>query len=141
MHSRRLAVFFVLALLQPVVWAETCKYLDSEGRVIYSNTPNSPPKGATKVKCFEDPSPKPTPANARNSDSKPANPDTSASEARPAGYLRAVNGGAGDGESPAADHDGDAAKPAGRETAGEDTASPAPRRPRLLERIGNLDKS
>ena len=78
MHSRRLAVFFVLALLQPVAWAETCKYLDSEGRVIYSNTPNSPPKGATKVKCFEDPSPKPTPANARNSDSKPANPDIKA---------------------------------------------------------------
>ena len=78
MHSRRLAVFFVLALLQPVAWAETCKYLDSEGRVIYSNTPNSPPKGATKVKCFEDPSPKPAPATARNPDSKPTNPDTKA---------------------------------------------------------------
>lgn len=70
MHSRRLAVFLVLALLQPVAWAETCKYLDSEGRVIYSNTPNTPPKGATKVKCFDDPSPKPAPANARNSDTK-----------------------------------------------------------------------
>jgi hypothetical protein len=76
MHSRRLAVILVLALLQPVAWAETCKYLDSEGRVIYSNTPNSPPKGATKVKCFEDPLPKPAPANARNSDSKPTNPET-----------------------------------------------------------------
>jgi Domain of unknown function (DUF4124) len=76
MHFRRLAVFLALALLQPVAWAETCKYLDSEGRVIYSNTPNSPPKGATKVKCFDDPSPRPAPASTRNSDSKPANPDT-----------------------------------------------------------------
>jgi hypothetical protein len=78
MHSRRLAVFLALALLQPVAWAGTCKYLDSEGRVIYSNTPNSPPKGATKVKCFEDPSPKAAPANTKNPDSKPANSDTKA---------------------------------------------------------------
>ena len=70
MHFRRLAVFLALALLQPVAWAETCKYLDGEGRVIYSNTPNSPPKGATKVKCFEDPSPKPAPAAARDQDTK-----------------------------------------------------------------------
>jgi len=76
MLSRRLAVFLALALLQPVAWAETCKYVDSEGRVIYSNTPNSPPKGATKVKCFEAPSPKPAPPSAKNSDSKPTNPET-----------------------------------------------------------------
>lgn len=43
-------------------WAETCKYVDAEGHVIYSNTPNTPPKGAKKVKCFEDPRPKPAPA-------------------------------------------------------------------------------
>ena len=82
MHSRRLAVVIAVALLQPVAWAETCKYLDNEGRVIYSNTPNSPPKGATKVKCFEDPSPKPAPANTRNPDSKPANSDTKAKPPR-----------------------------------------------------------
>ena len=78
MHSGRLAVFVILALLQSVAWAETCKYLDRDGRVIYSNTPNSPPKGATKVKCFDDSSAKPAAANARNPDSKPANPDTKA---------------------------------------------------------------
>jgi hypothetical protein len=78
MHSRRLAVCFALALLSPAAWAETCKYLDSEGRVIYSNTPNNPPKGATKVKCFEDPSPKQAPASTANSDSKPANSDAKA---------------------------------------------------------------
>ena len=78
MHSGRLAVFIVLALLQSVAWAETCKYLDRDGRVIYSNTPNSPPKGATKVKCFDDSSAKPAAANARNPDTKPANPDTKA---------------------------------------------------------------
>lgn len=37
--------------------AETCKYVDDEGRVIYSNTPNNPPKGAKLVKCFSDPAP------------------------------------------------------------------------------------
>lgn len=76
MHARRLALFLALALLHSVALAETCKYLDSEGRVIYSNTPNSPPKGATKVKCFEDPSPKTGPAGARNSDSRAPNPET-----------------------------------------------------------------
>jgi hypothetical protein len=85
MHSRRLAVFLSLALLHPVAWAETCKYTDSEGRVIYSNTPNNPPKGATKVKCFEDPSPKQAPASARNSDSKPANSETKAKLPRVSG--------------------------------------------------------
>ena len=68
MPFRRFAVFLALTLLQSVASAETCKYLDSEGRVIYSNTPNSPPKGATKVKCFEAPSPRPAPGNARNTD-------------------------------------------------------------------------
>ncbi|HEX7812938.1 MAG TPA: DUF4124 domain-containing protein [Burkholderiales bacterium] len=43
-------------------WAETCKYLDANGHVIYSNTPNNPPKGAKKVRCFADPTPKQPPA-------------------------------------------------------------------------------
>ena len=79
MHFGRLAVFLALTLLQPVAWAETCKYLDREGRVIYSNTPNSPPKGATKVKCFEDPSPKPAPAATRDPDTKAKLPRVSES--------------------------------------------------------------
>ena len=70
MHYRRLAAFLALALLQSVAWAETCKYTDSEGRIIYSNTPSSPPKGATKVKCFEDPVPKPAASGTANSDAK-----------------------------------------------------------------------
>jgi hypothetical protein len=82
MHARRLTVFLLLALLHSVALAETCKYVDGEGRVIYSNTPNSPPKGATKVKCFEDPSPKPAPASAKNSDAKPGNSDTKAKKPR-----------------------------------------------------------
>ena len=72
MHSRRLAAFLTFALLQSAAWAETCKYTDSEGRVIYSNTPSSPPKGATKVKCFEDPSPKQAPASTAKPDAKSA---------------------------------------------------------------------
>lgn len=57
--------------------AETCKYLDSEGHVIYSNTPSTPPKGAKKVKCFDSPAPRPaTPA------ANPANPQSSSDQER-----------------------------------------------------------
>ena len=35
--------------------------MDDEGRVIYSNTPNNPPKGAKRVRCFSDPAPRPAP--------------------------------------------------------------------------------
>ena len=72
MPFRHVATFLALALIQPAAWAETCKYLDSEGRIIYSNTPNTPPKGASKVKCFEDPVAKPAPAAGQNSDANPA---------------------------------------------------------------------
>jgi hypothetical protein len=39
--------------------AETCKYVDSEGRIIYSNVPI---KRARKVTCFQAPAPPPEPA-------------------------------------------------------------------------------
>jgi hypothetical protein len=58
MQFYRLVALLAVMFMQPAAWAETCKYVDADGRVIYSNTPNTPPKGATKVKCFEDPSPK-----------------------------------------------------------------------------------
>jgi len=77
MSSRCLPLFLALALLPPAAWAETCKYLDKQGNVIYSNTPNNPPKGATKVKCFEDPSSKPAPVNAGSSDTKAKPPRVS----------------------------------------------------------------
>jgi predicted transcriptional regulator len=77
MHFHRLAVFLALALVQPVVWAETCKYVDKDGRVIYSNTPNNPPKGATKVKCFEGPPSKPAPDTAKTPDAKAKLPQVS----------------------------------------------------------------
>lgn len=78
MHVRRLAAFLALALLQPLAWAETCKYMDGDGRVIYSNTPNNPPKGSTKVKCFEDPVQKPAPVSTPNADARRSNPDVKA---------------------------------------------------------------
>lgn len=65
-------MFLALALIQPVAWAETCKYLDGEGRIIYSNTPNTPPKGASKVKCFEDPVAKPPAAASPNAETNAA---------------------------------------------------------------------
>jgi hypothetical protein len=82
MHFRRLIVLLAVALLQPAAWAETCKYLDGEGKVIYSNTPNNPPKGATKVKCFDDPAPKSPASSNKNPDAKPANTDAKAKTPR-----------------------------------------------------------
>jgi hypothetical protein len=72
MPYRRVAMFLALALSQPVAWAETCKYLDSEGRIIYSNTPNTPPKGASKVKCFEDPVARPPSSSGQHPDTNAA---------------------------------------------------------------------
>jgi len=52
----------VLPLL--IVWpfaasamAETCKYVDSDGRTIYSNVPV---KRARKITCFQEPAPEPS---------------------------------------------------------------------------------
>ncbi len=56
------ALVLAIASIALPARAETCKYVDEEGRVIYSNTPNNPPKGAKMVKCFSDPVPAPTPA-------------------------------------------------------------------------------
>ncbi|HEX4985433.1 MAG TPA: DUF4124 domain-containing protein [Burkholderiales bacterium] len=64
MRFRGIALFLALVALQSAALAETCKYVDGDGRVIYSNTPSSPPKGATKIKCFADPAPAP-PAAAK----------------------------------------------------------------------------
>jgi hypothetical protein len=75
MQFRRLTAFIAVMLLQPACWAETCKYVDADGRVIYSNTPSSPPKGATKVKCFEDPKAVATTPAPRNPETKPASPE------------------------------------------------------------------
>jgi hypothetical protein len=55
------ALLLAIASIAVPVRAETCKYVDNDGRVIYSNTPNNPPKGAKLVKCFSDPAPSPAP--------------------------------------------------------------------------------
>jgi len=55
------ALLLAIASIAVPARAETCKYVDDEGRVIYSNTPNNPPKGAKLVKCFSDPAPSPAP--------------------------------------------------------------------------------
>jgi hypothetical protein len=45
--------------------AETCKYIDAEGHVTYSNVPVA---GSSKVSCLGAPPPPPPPAPARKSD-------------------------------------------------------------------------
>jgi hypothetical protein len=47
----------VLSLAATPALAETCKYIDKDGRTIYSNVPM---KNARKIACFEPPAPAPT---------------------------------------------------------------------------------
>lgn len=61
MRLCRWALLLAIAAIAVTARAETCKYVDEEGRVIYSNTINNPPKGAKLVRCFSDPTPKPAP--------------------------------------------------------------------------------
>jgi len=59
------ALLLTIASMAVPSRAETCKYVDDEGRVIYSNTPNNPPKGAKMVRCFSDPAPRPAPQESK----------------------------------------------------------------------------
>ena len=59
---RSLLVLLVLLLAAAPALAETCKYVDSEGRIIYSNVPI---KRARKVTCFQAPAPPPEPSSAQ----------------------------------------------------------------------------
>ena len=51
---RSIVVSLVLALLAAPTLAETCKYVDKDGRTIYSNVPI---KNARKLVCFQPPAP------------------------------------------------------------------------------------
>jgi uncharacterized protein DUF4124 len=51
---RFIVVSLVLALLAAPTLAETCKYVDKDGRTIYSNVPI---KNARKLVCFQPPAP------------------------------------------------------------------------------------
>ena len=61
----RFATILVCSFLATSVWAETCKYVDQEGRVTYSNVPVH---NARKLSCIQVPPPistdKPTPQSA-----------------------------------------------------------------------------
>jgi hypothetical protein len=50
------------AFLATSTRAEICVYVDEDGHVTYSNIASSPPKGARKVRCFEDRRPQAAPA-------------------------------------------------------------------------------
>jgi hypothetical protein len=61
----RLPAALLALLAAPLAYGQTCKYVDNEGRVIYSNVPV---KNARKVMCFEPVKPpaqsaQPAPAN------------------------------------------------------------------------------
>ena len=69
---RHLLAPLILSLVATSAPAETCKYVDSEGRIIYSNIPI---KRARKVTCFQAPAPPPEPS------ARPAVPPTGAADA------------------------------------------------------------
>jgi hypothetical protein len=65
----RLLSILIASLFTASAFAETCKYIDSEGRTIYSNVPV---KNARKVTCFQPPQPAaaaPAPAPRSNPES------------------------------------------------------------------------
>jgi hypothetical protein len=68
---RLLAILFASVFTAPA-FAETCKYVDSEGRTIYSNVPV---KNARKITCFQPPQPAAA-APAPRSDAEPSAPRT-----------------------------------------------------------------
>jgi hypothetical protein len=70
---RLIISLFVLQVALPAV-AETCKYMDSEGHITYSNVPI---KNAKKVSCFDTPAavaPPPAAAPDKPSARKPHDP-------------------------------------------------------------------
>jgi hypothetical protein len=70
---RLIISLFVLQVALPAV-AETCKYLDSEGHITYSNVPI---KNAKKVSCFDTPAAvAPPPAATPDKPSARVNPTT-----------------------------------------------------------------
>jgi Domain of unknown function (DUF4124) len=71
---RIVPVLLVLALWAVPGVAETCKYVDQDGRTIYSNVPI---KNARKITCFQPPQPvaAETPASAPRSATSSGGPD------------------------------------------------------------------
>lgn len=72
-HMIRLAIPLLaamtgLALCVTSARAEICMYRDAQGNVTYSNVTQSPPKGATKIRCFREAKP---PATTSNNTSPP----------------------------------------------------------------------
>jgi len=68
----RLSLVYIALLAASPAFAQTCKYVDKEGRVIYSNLPI---KNAKKVTCFEPPrTPAPAPPPASGAGGETAAP-------------------------------------------------------------------
>jgi hypothetical protein len=67
----RLLAFLLALLCAGAAGAQTCKYVDSEGRVTYSNVPI---KNARKVTCFEPPAPPKPQAQQADTPAQPARP-------------------------------------------------------------------
>jgi Domain of unknown function (DUF4124) len=72
MRSLLMSLVVPLLAAAPAL-AETCKYVDNEGGIIYSNIPI---KRARKVTCFQPPAPPPEPSIARPVVQQPSNAKT-----------------------------------------------------------------
>ena len=49
-----LAVVPVSVLFAASAWADICMYRDAQGHITYSNVTETPPKDATKIRCFKE---------------------------------------------------------------------------------------
>ena len=70
-----LATMVMSALYATPAQAEICMYRDAQGNVTYSNVTQSPPKGATKIRCFRETKP-PAKTSGNTSPPKPDTKDT-----------------------------------------------------------------
>lgn len=68
--------FLITLPALPAVAGETCKYVDSEGRITFANVPV---KNARRVMCFD---PVPAPRSAPKQAAPAARPDTAAAPAK-----------------------------------------------------------
>lgn len=75
----------LLTLFAVQAQAKICLYRDVDGHTTYSNVTDSPPKGAERIRCFEDPNPRPKPESAKPSSAgqKPA-----ARKSKPDGFPK-----------------------------------------------------
>jgi hypothetical protein len=77
------SIAVLMAMAAVTARAEICLYRDADGHSTYSNVTESPPKGATRIRCFKDPNPPAAQAPPPRSDAQRPSARNSDSDAFP----------------------------------------------------------